>query len=217
MKKQLTQYITVMLLAMALSSEAVAQTNPGERIIQVSGLVMTADSSDVIRGMNIFNPYNGRGTYSDIKGWFSWPFLAGDTILFSAIGFKNRQIIIPEDAPEQYTLIMAMEEEVINLPDVEINPFPTEEIFKEAILAMNLNEDQENVLRSFEPAVVQEMVRTMPIGGSPDLNYRYMMNLQFDNLQQRTGPRANPLLNPFAWASFIKSLKKKKKKRKSGD
>ena len=214
MKKQLTQYITVMLLAMALSSEAVAQTNAGERIIQVSGLVMTADSSDVIRGMNIFNPYNGRGTYSDIKGWFSWPFLAGDTILFSAIGFKNRQIIIPEDAPEQYTLIMAMEEEVVNLPDVEITPFPTEEIFKEAILAMNLNEDQENVLRSFEPALVQEMVRTMPIGGSPALNYRYMMNLQFDNLQQRTGPRANPLLNPFAWASFIKSLKKKKKKKR---
>ena len=212
MKKQLTQYMIVMLLAMALSSEAVAQTNPGERIIQVSGLVMTADSSDVIRGMNIFNPYNGRGTYSDIKGWFSWPFLAGDTILFSAIGFKNRQIIIPEDAPEQYTIIMAMEEEVVNLPDVEISPFPTEEIFKEAILATNLNEDQENVLRSFEPAVVQEMVRTMPIEGSPDLNYRYMMNLQFDNLRQRTGPRANPLLNPFAWARFIKSLKKKKKK-----
>ena len=212
MKKQLTQYMIVMLLAMALSSEAVAQTNPGERIIQVSGLVMTADSSDVIRGMNIFNPYNGRGTYSDIKGWFSWPFLAGDTILFSAIGFKNRQIIIPEDAPEKYTIIMAMEEEVVNLPDVEISPFPTEEIFKEAILAMNLNEDQENVLRSFEPAVVQEMVRTMPIEGSPDLNYRYMMNLQFDNLRQRTGPRANPLLNPFAWARFIKSLKKKKKK-----
>lgn len=202
-----------MLLAIGFSSEAQAQTNPGERIIQVSGLVMTADSSDVIRGMNIFNPYNGRGTYSDIKGWFSWPFLAGDTILFSAIGFKNRQIIIPEDAPEYYTIIMAMEEEVVNLPDVEINPFPTEEIFKEAILAMNLNEDQENVLRSFEPAVVQEMVRTMPIGGSPDLNYRYMMNLQFDNLQQRTGPRANPLLNPFAWASFIKSLKKKKKRK----
>ena len=201
-----------MLLAMALSSEVVAQTNPGERIIQVSGLVMTADSSDVIRGVNIFNPYNGRGTYSDIKGWFSWPFLAGDTILFSVIGFKNRQIIIPEDAPEQYTIIMAMEEEVVNLPDVEINPFPTEEIFKEAILAMNLNEDQQNVLRSFEPALVQEMVRTMPIEGSPDLNYRYMMNLQFDNLQQRTGPRANPLLNPFAWARFIKSLKKKKRK-----
>ena len=201
-----------MLLAIGASSEVGAQTNPKEHIIQVSGLVMTADSSDVIRGVNIFNPYNGRGTYSDIKGWFSWPFLAGDTILFSAIGFKNRQIIIPEDAPEQYTIIMAMEEEVVNLPDIEITPFPTEEIFKEAILAMNLNEDQENVLRSFEPAVVQEMVRTMPIEGSPSLNYRYMMNLQFDNLQQRSGPRANPLLNPFAWAQFIKSLKKKKKR-----
>ena len=217
LKKLLTKYFPALLVAafiLTLSHSAEAQSGgQKEKIVQLSGLVMTADSSDVIRGVNIFNPYNGRGTYSDIKGWFSWPFLAGDTVLFSAIGFKNRQIIIPDDAGDKFTVIMALEEEVINLPDVEINPFPTEEIFKEAILAMNLNEEQENVLRSFEPNVVQEMVRTMPIEGSADLNYRYMMNQQFQRLQQSAGPQTNPLLNPFAWSQFIKSLKKKKKKR----
>lgn len=199
-----------MLLLVSLAEQSHAQSK--EQIVQVSGMVMNADSSDVVRGVNIYNPYNGRGTSSDIKGWFSYPFLAGDTILFSAIGYKNRMIVVPEDVGDRFTVIMALEEEVIQLPDVEINPFPTEEIFKEAIMAMNLNEQQENVLRSFEPALVQELVRTMPIEGSADLNYRYMMNQQFYNLQNSAGPRTNPLLNPFAWSQFIKSLKKKKKK-----
>jgi len=215
LKKLLTKYLPLVLitaLAFTLTNRAEAQSRGKEKIVQLSGLVMTADSSDVVRGVNIYNPYNGRGTYSDIKGWFSWPFVAGDTVLFSVIGYKNRQIVIPEDAGDRYTIIMALEEEIVNLPDVEINPFPTEEIFKEAIMAMNLTEQQENVLRSFEPSVVQEMVRTMPIEGSADLNYRYMMNQQFQNLQYSSGPRTNPLLNPFAWSQFIKSLKKKKKK-----
>ena len=218
LKKLLTKYLPVLLFAalvLSLSNRAEAQQRDrdAEQIVQVSGMVMNADSTDVVRGVNIYNIYNGLGTYSDIKGWFSWPFIAGDTIIFSAIGYKNRQIIVPDDVGDRYTIIMSLEEEVINLPDVEINPFPTEEIFKEAIMAMNLNEEQENVLRSFEPSVVQEMVRTMPIEGSADLNYRYMMNQQFQNLQYSSGPRTNPLLNPFAWSQFIKSLKKKKKKK----
>lgn len=203
-------FITV--LAMGLTEQAYAQSGNKEQIVQVSGLVMTADSTNVVRGVNIYNIHNGRGTYSDIQGWFSYPFIAGDTVLFSAIGYKNRQIIIPGDVGDRFTIIMALEEEITQLADVEINPFPTEDIFKEAIMAMNLSDEQENVLRSFEPAVVQEMIRTMPIEGSADLNYRYMMNQQFQNLQLNSGPRTNPLLNPFAWSQFIKSLKKKKKK-----
>jgi len=66
-------------------------------------------------------------------------------------------------------------------------------------------------LRNFEPDVIQELVKTLPIEGSPDLNYRYILNQQFQNLQYSSGPRTNTLLNPFAWGQFIKSLKKKKK------
>ncbi|MCE7992197.1 MAG: carboxypeptidase-like regulatory domain-containing protein [Roseivirga sp.] len=201
--------IIVMMYALSLNS-ANAQQGDEPQIVQLSGLVMSADSTG-IPFVNIYNPRTGRGTASNLKGWFSHPFIAGDEVVFSVIGFKNRAVVIPGDVGEKFTLIMVLEEEVTELAAVEINPFPTEEIFKEAIMAMNLSEQQESVLRNFEPSVVQELIRTMPIEGSADLNYRYMMNQQFQNLQNSAGPRTNPLLNPFAWGQFIKSLKKKKK------
>ncbi|MFT7434535.1 MAG: hypothetical protein ACI8UX_000326, partial [Psychromonas sp.] len=44
-------------------------------------------------------------------------------------------------------------------------------------------------------------------GMSSDANYRYAMNQQLMNIQNRSTIRTNPLTSPFAWASFIKSIK----------
>jgi len=181
-----------------------------EQIVQLSGLVMNGDSTQTVFGVHIFNPSTGRGTISDYKGWFSKAFYAGDTLVFSSVNHKNRTFVVPNNVGDRLTVIIAMEEEITQLPDVEINPFPSEELFKEAILAMSLNEDQQNVLNSYDPEFVQRLVQTMPLEGSADMNYRYLMNQQFNNLQYNSGPRTNPLLNPFAWAQFIKTLKKKK-------
>lgn len=202
--------ITLLMYGLSVNN-ASAQEEDEPQIVQLSGLVMDVDSLG-IRFVNVYNPRTGRGRATDLDGYFSHPFIAGDEIVFSVIGFKNRAIKVPEDAGDQFTIFIVLEEEITQLDPVEINPFPTEEIFKEAIMAMNLNEQQESVLRNFEPAVVQELIRSLPIEGSADLNYRYMMNQQFQNLQYSSGPRANPLLNPFAWGKFIKSLKKKKKR-----
>jgi hypothetical protein len=215
LNKLISKYITVScitLMMFGLSPDyANAQQGEEPQIVQVSGMIMDADSVQRIPFVNIYNPRTGRGTFSNLDGWFTHPFVAGDEVVFSVIGFKNKAIRIPDDSGDSFTVIITLEEEITQLETVEINPFPTEEIFKEAIMAMNLSEDQESVLRNFEPAVVQELIRTMPIEGSADLNYRYMMNQQFYNLQNSAGPRTNPLLNPFAWSQFIKSLKKKKK------
>lgn len=214
LNKLITKYFSfacIMLMMYGLSLNNVVAQDGGERqIVQLSGLVMTADSTG-IPFVNVYNPRTGRGRATDLKGWFSHPFEAGDEVVFSVIGFKNRAILIPDNVDDKFTVIIILEEEVTELAAVEINPFPTEEIFKEAIMAMNLSERQESVLRNFEPDVVQELVRNMSIEGSADLNYRYMMNQQFQNLQNSAGPQTNPLLNPFAWSQFIKSLKKKKK------
>ncbi len=191
------------------TQEAKAQDRP---IVQVSGLIMNADSTQSIPGVHIFNPASGRGDISDYKGWFSRAFLAGDSLVVSAIGFKNLRLIVPDDVGDHWTVIFSMEEEITQLDDVEVNPFPTEELFKEAILAMNLTNDQENIINNFSPEVIQELIRTTPLTASPSSNYRYMLNQQYDNLRYGAGPRSNPLLNPFAWGQFIKSLKKKKKR-----
>ncbi len=193
---------------MLSGQDALAQDD--QKIVQLSGLVMNADSTLIIPRANIYDPVTGRGTPTDYKGWFSKAFLAGDTLVVSVIGYKNVKYVVPTDQGDRVTVIFALEEEVTQLADVEINPFPTEELFKEAILAMSLTDDQEQVLNAFQPETIQEMVRTASIEGSPGMNYRYMMNQQFYQLQQRAGPATNPLLNPFAWAQFINSLKKKK-------
>lgn len=189
-----------------------AQDKEELHIVQVSGLVMNADSTQTIPGVHVFNKRSGRGDITDYKGWISKAFLAGDILVISAVGFVNREVVVPDDMGDRWTAIFAMEEDAIDLGEVEVNPFPSEELFKEAILAMNLNEDQQNVMNSFAPEVIQELIRSTPLQASPSANYRFMQNQQFVNLQNSAGPRANPLLNPFAWSQFINSLKRKKKK-----
>lgn len=209
--RQISKYFlgfSIIILFMMSGQEAFAQND--QKIVQLSGLVMNADSTLIIPRANIYDPLTGRGTPSDYKGWFSKAFLAGDTLVVSVIGYKNIEYVVPTDQGDRVTVIFALEEEITQLADVEINPFPTEELFKEAILAMSLTDDQEQVLNAFQPETIQEMVRTASIEGSPGMNYRYMMNQQFYQLQQQAGPATNPLLNPFAWAQFINSLKKKK-------
>jgi len=199
----------ILVLLVCLSSNSKAQTIQQLHVVQVSGLVMNADSTMTIPGVHIYDQ-RGRGIPTDFKGWFSKAFVAGDTLTISAIGFENRKVVVPDSVGDRVTVIFALKEEVTQLADVEINPFPSEELFKEAILAMNLTDEQQNVMNNYEPEIIQELVRTMPLEGSPSMNYRYMMNQQFQNLQYSSGPRTNPLLNPFAWAQFINSLKRKK-------
>lgn len=188
-----------------------AQDKKELHIVQVSGLVMNADSTQTIPGVHVFNKRSGRGDITDYKGWISKAFLAGDVLIISAIGFVNREVVVPDDVGDRWTAIFAMKEDAIDLGEVEVNPFPSEELFKEAILAMNLNQDQQNVINSFAPEVIQELIRSTPLNASPSANYRFMQNQQFVNLQNSAGPRANPLLNPFAWSQSINSLKRKKK------
>jgi len=211
-KKKYYLILTMALLWVAfLPQVGHAQDKEELHIVQVSGLVMNADSTQTIPGVHVFNKRSGRGDITDYKGWISKAFLAGDVLIISAIGFVNREVVVPDDVGDRWTAIFAMEEDAIDLGEVEVNPFPSEELFKEAILAMNLNQDQQNLINSFAPEVIQELIRSTPLNASPSANYRFMQNQQFVNLQNSAGPRANPLLNPFAWSQFINSLKRKKK------
>ncbi|OEK06558.1 hypothetical protein [Roseivirga misakiensis] len=215
MKRNTLKYyltLSLVIFTLAFSSGSLqAQDNEDRLIVQLSALVMNADSTRTIPFVHIFNQ-RGRGDNTDFRGWINHAFFAGDSLTISAVGFKNQRVKVPEDIGDQWTVIFALESEARELDPVEVNPFPSEELFKEAILAMNLTDDQENVMSNFAPEVIQELIRSTPLTASPSANYRYMLNQQFNNLQQRAGPRANPLLNPFAWGQFINSLKKKKKK-----
>lgn len=179
-------------------------------VIQFSGVVTTQDTVSGILGAHIYVPKGGRGTTSNYYGYFSFPVLERDSVVISVVGFQKRSVIIPELEEDSYTIIIAMAEDTTYLPELEILPFPTEEMFKEAVLAYRIpNQDElNNMADNLDAMTLAEMARIMPMDGS--MNHRYFTQQQAIYLHDAYGPRPNQLLNPFAWAEFFKSLKKKK-------
>ncbi|MFY0599502.1 MAG: carboxypeptidase-like regulatory domain-containing protein [Cyclobacteriaceae bacterium] len=188
---------------------AEAQDDP--KIIQFTGVIFTPDSTSVIPGVHIYVPSVGRGTTSNAYGFFSMPVVEGDSIVFSSVGFKKASYVVPQhDADNSLKLIMTMEEDIEFLEEVEVFPYPSEAMFKKAVLAMELSNSQDyNNLDAWITA--QYMARAhKDLPASSNANYRYMMAQQQRTNNYRFQPPVNNFANPFAWARFIRDLKKNK-------
>ena len=140
------------------------------------------------------------------------PVLEGDSIIFSAIGFKRTYYVVPEHKEESsLRIIVTLEEDISFLEEVEIRPYPTEYMFKEAVITMELPYEKEysNIYQWLNSQYMREAFYDLP--ASPNANAQYMINLQQQAYTNRYSPPSIPILNPFAWNQFIKSLKRKNK------
>jgi len=100
-------------------------------VIQLSGLVLGEDSTSALAGANIYVPTAGRGTSTNMYGYFSLPVLAGDSVVISSIGYKKQYYLVPEKQRESMTIVVELQTDTTYLPGVTVFPFPTEEIFKD--------------------------------------------------------------------------------------
>lgn len=178
-----------------------------KKIIQLSGIILGEDSISGIPGVHVYVPKAGRGTTTNRVGYFSMPTLVGDEIIISAVGYEKQFYKIPDTEKENLTILVELVSDTTYLEAVEIMPFPTEEVFKEAVLALNLPVDTEVNDQNLNQELLALMLRTTPMDAG--LNHRYYINNWVEYQNDRFGPRPNPLLNPFNWANFFKSLKKK--------
>jgi hypothetical protein len=191
---------------MVLSSDE-AQAQSRKRVIQLSGIVMGSDSASFVPGVHVYVPKAGRGTTTNEVGFFSMPVLVGDSIVISAVGYHRQHYIVPPTANEYQTIIITMVEDVTFLKEVEIVPFPTEEVFKEAVLALNVPMDAIDE-KNLNAELLALMLKTTPPDGPQ--NARYSLDQWANAQNSKYQPVTNPLLNPFNWAKFFNSLKKKK-------
>lgn len=193
-------------LALFAISFAQAQDAPERKVIQLSGVILNADSTDAIPGVNIYVPTKGRGTSSNHFGYFSMPVAEGDSIIFSFIGLRRQSFKVPDKVEnDKISLILTMEEDAYTLGEVEVMPYPTEEEFKNAVLAMNVEDEIPLNRGNLSPQLLLRWAEEMPASGNE--NFRGFQNQQLMQIQDRYGPRSFPLLNPFAWAKFIQSIK----------
>jgi hypothetical protein len=202
------------LVVLIISTEK-AQAQGAREPIQFSGVVVGEDSTSGVPGVHIYVPKAGRGTTSNIYGYFTMPVLPGDSIVISAIGYQRQHYIIPKNRKDGFTVIVELNSDTTYLPEIEIFPYPSEEDFKAAILALQLPDEDEfnNMRKNLDPVLLAKIFENTPM--SANMNHRYFMHQQTLAMTDKFGPRPNQLLNPFAWAQFIQSIKRgdfKKKK-----
>ncbi len=206
-------YVLVLMVVVAglfSSTPGQAQGNK-RRIIQLSGIVLGEDSVSGLPGVHVYVPKAGRGTSTNFTGFFSMPVLAGDSVVISSVGYNRQFYIVPNNVNEDFlTVIVEMSTDNTYLNEVTILPFPTEEVFKQAVLALNLPADNGIDPRNMNAELMALMMRSTPMDGN--LNYRYYMEQYNTSITNRQMGVVNPLLNPFAWAQFFRDLKRNKKK-----
>ncbi len=198
--------ISVFLFCFSVQS----QTKPKREVIQFTGVVFGIDSTNVIPGTHVYIPKSGRGTTTNPYGFFSMPVLEGDSIVFSAVGYKRSFYIVPKHKKESsLRILVTLEEDISFLEEVEIRPYPTESMFKEALITMELPNQKEyaNIYQWLNSEYMTRGYYNLP--ASPNANAQYMINLQRQSYINRYSPPQNQLLNPFAWNQFIRSLKRK--------
>jgi hypothetical protein len=196
----------IFFFSLLLLNTAYAQDEKEKKVIQLSGVILNADSTDAIPGVNIYVPKKGRGTSSNRFGYFSMPVAEGDSVVFSFIGLKKQTFKVPEETDEdRLSLILTMVEDAFTLGEIEVTPYPTEAEFKNAVLAMNVEDEIPLNRGNLSPQLLLRWAEEMPASGNE--NFRGFQNRQLMQIQDRYGPRSFPLLNPFAWARFIKSIK----------
>lgn len=211
--KQPLKHILLGMSLLLLSGAFIDTVAQGqEQQITFMGFLTGGKSNEPLPGAYIYIPKAGKGVLSASNGYFSLPVFPGDSIIFSYVGFKTQYHIIPRRLTDQtYSVVVALQEDVKTLAEVKVYPYATEELFKEAFVNLKLPDEQEraNLARNTDPAAIMRMAATMPMGALA--NHQNFVNQQFFGRESIVGRSSTPTFaftNPFAWANFIRSVKR---------
>lgn len=185
-----------------------------DSVVQLYGVVMTADSLRGLPAVSIVVKGTGRGTLSNQQGVFSIVVLKGDEIEFSCIGFKNKITRIPTSMEgNQFSIIQLMINDTAYLPAAIIKPRPTREQFERDFVATDVPDDNIEIARkNTDMATRRILMRSLPNDGREAVN----MNLARTAQKYYYTGQAPPMniFNPFAWGEFIRSWKRGDYKKK---
>ena len=209
----------ILILAGIMSLGAELQAQRDTNLVQFSGLVLDGSNDQLIPVpyTNIFIKGKNRGTYSDLKGFFSIVVEKGDVIRFSTIGYETVEYRIPKDLKDdRYSLVQLMTQDTINLPETVVFPWPSKEHLKLEFLAMDVTSEMEaRALRNVANETMTRMRSNVPSVGAEHANY-YLRQQAREYYYIGQQPPMN-IFNPVAWKQFFDAWKSgdfKKKEKK---
>lgn len=205
--------IFILILFIAFFNSTLFSQND-DRLVQLSGVLVSADSLDLVSYASIIDKTTRKGTMADYYGYFSFVTRPGDTILFNAFGFKPNSYIVPDTLSEnRYSIIHIMTPDTLLLPEVEVYPWPSKEDFARAFVEM---EPYDDALRKAQRQLSGESLAfaaaRIPTDGGLSYNWETQQNQT--RLYTMGQTPVNNLLNPAAWSQFVDSWRKGELKRK---
>ena len=185
-----------------------------DSVVQLYGIVMTADSLQGIPAVSVTIKGSHRGTITNDQGVFSIVVLKGDEIDFSHVSYKPKTISIPRNLEgNQYNVVQLMVEDTFYLPATVIRPRPTPEQFARDFVNSKVQDDDIEIARQNNSAAKRRvLMQTTPADGSS------ATSLQMRNIATRASyagqvPPMN-IFSPAAWSEFIQAWKRGDFKRK---
>jgi len=179
-----------------------------DSVIQLYGVVMSADSLVALPSVSIMVKGRNQGTLSNDQGVFSIVVLKGDEITFTSVGYKPKTVIIPKDIEgNQQSMIQLMVQDTVYLPATIIKKYPTPEEFARDFANMQVPDDQLEIARqNLSEANRNALIAAYPKDGKEATNY-YFKEHSKKSYSNGQLPPMN-IFNPMAWSEFIKSWKR---------
>ncbi len=177
-------------------------------LIQLYGVVMTADSLKAIPSASIIILGKNRGTITNEQGVFSIVVNRGDRILISSVGYKDKSVLMPMSLKSnQYSIIQLMVNDTSYLPATVLQSLPTREQFERDFVNYTIPDDAYEIARqNIDEDKRNFLLRNLPEDGREAVSFqlqqqatRYYYAGQLPPIQ---------LLNPAAWSEFVKSWKR---------
>jgi hypothetical protein len=215
MRKPIQYLLLLVTLLLAQKSWSQQASPYRDSVVQLYGVVMTADSLQGVPSCSVIVEGKGRGTITSYDGVFSIAVLKGDKITFSSIGFKNRSIQIPLNLDgNQYSVIQLLVSDTAYLPATILRPRPTREQFERDFVNNKVADDlYETARKNTDEAQRRILINSLPADGKEAINYQLRQQASKAYYSGQVPPMN--ILNPAAWADFIKAWKRgdfKKKK-----
>lgn len=206
--KHFVRYFLVFIVLGLLPGMLRAQQNPADSVIQLFGVVMTADSLRGLEAASVIVENKGRGTITNGQGVFSIVVLEGDLIRFSCVGFKDKLITIPRNLDgNQYSVIQLMVTDTAYLPATILKPRPSRPQFERDFVNADIPADEIEIARqNNSEAMRRALIAALPADGREAVNAQLRTQSQKYYYQGQQQPIN--LFNPFAWAEFIEAWKR---------
>ena len=179
-----------------------------DSVVQLYGVVMTADSLKGIPSVSVIVKRDGRGTFSNEGGVFSIVVLKGDQIEFTSVGYKPKLITVPDTLQgNQFSVIQLMVTDAEFLPATIIKPRPTKSQFERDFVNTQVPDDDIEIARQNTSAAKRRLLaRSLPADAREASNYYLKQAATRYNYQGQMPPQN--IFNPLAWADFIQAWKR---------